>query len=59
MDEIHVHKTKKSICAHFAESPCISLSVVVPFIGIKSKNSFVTFRLQFITPDKQHTLRRA
>ena len=23
MDEIHVHKTKKSICAHFAESPCI------------------------------------
>ena len=20
--EIHVHKTKKSICAHFAESPC-------------------------------------
>ena len=25
MDEIHVHKTKKSICAHFAESPCISV----------------------------------
>ena len=24
MDKIHVHKTKKSICAHFAESPCIS-----------------------------------
>ena len=24
MDEIHVHKTKKSICAHFAESPCNS-----------------------------------
>ena len=24
MDEIHVHKTKKSICAHFAESPCKS-----------------------------------
>ena len=24
MDEIHVHKTKKSICAHFAESPCTS-----------------------------------
>ena len=23
MDEIHVHKTKKSICAHFTESPCI------------------------------------
>ena len=22
MDEIHVHKTKKSICAHFAKSPC-------------------------------------
>ena len=22
MDEIHVHKTKKSICAHFTESPC-------------------------------------
>ena len=22
MDEIHVHKIKKSICAHFAESPC-------------------------------------
>ena len=26
MDEIHVHKTKKSICAHFAESPCRRLS---------------------------------
>ena len=26
MDEIHVHKTKKSICAHFAESPCSCLS---------------------------------
>ena len=26
MDEIHVHKTKKSICAHFAESPCIFLT---------------------------------
>ena len=25
MDKIHVHKTKKSICAHFAESPCIFL----------------------------------
>ena len=24
MDEIHVHKTKKSICAHFAESACRS-----------------------------------
>ena len=24
MDEIHVHKIKKSICAHFAESPCTS-----------------------------------
>ena len=23
MDEIHVDKTKKNICAHFAESPCI------------------------------------
>ena len=28
MDEIHVHKTKKSICAHFAESPCICLQQV-------------------------------
>ena len=27
MDEIHVHKTKKSICAHFAESPCKSFFV--------------------------------
>ena len=27
MDEIHVHKTKKSICAHFAESPCILGSI--------------------------------
>ena len=26
MDEIHVHKTKKSICAHFAESPCRKFS---------------------------------
>ena len=29
MDEIHVHKTKKSICAHFAESPCINISNTV------------------------------
>ena len=29
MDEIHVHKTKKSICAHFAESPCIYIYVCV------------------------------
>ena len=28
MDEIHVHKTKKSICAHFAESPCSKLILV-------------------------------
>ena len=28
MDEIHVHKTKKSICAHFAESPCIRLNML-------------------------------
>ena len=27
MDEIHVHKTKKSICVHFAESPCTCLGV--------------------------------
>ena len=34
MDEIHVHKTKKSICAHFAESPCNNcsdLTVIVYF----------------------------
>ena len=29
MDEIHVHKTKKSICAHFAESPCTWLILSV------------------------------
>ena len=29
MDEIHVHKTKKSICAHFAESPCISIFILL------------------------------
>ena len=29
MDEIHVHKTKKSICAHFAESPCIPALEIV------------------------------
>ena len=41
MDEIHVHKTKKSICAHFAESPCIliktppkNLAVMVEFCVI-------------------------
>ena len=28
MDEIHVHKTKKSICAHFAESPCTYLAML-------------------------------
>ena len=27
MDEIHVHKTKKSICAHFDESPCITAAL--------------------------------
>ena len=27
MDEIHVHKTKKSICAHFAESPCKTITL--------------------------------
>ena len=36
MDEIHVHKTKKSICAHFAESPCILL-IVVTFCKAKKK----------------------
>ena len=29
MDEIHVHKTKKSICAHFAESPCNSTPIQI------------------------------
>ena len=34
MDEIHVHKTKKSICAHFAESPCtIAFHVAVEVTG--------------------------
>ena len=33
MDEIHVHKTKKSICAHFAESPC-NCNICVTFTVI-------------------------
>ena len=33
MDEIHVHKTKKSICAHFAESPCKSLQMLFLLSG--------------------------
>ena len=28
MDVIHVHKIKKSICAHFAESPCNLVKIV-------------------------------
>ena len=34
MDEIHVHKTKKSICAHFAESPCICQSVLYAVVRL-------------------------
>ena len=34
MDEIHVHKTKKSICAHFAESPCISKQLPLPQLAL-------------------------
>ena len=34
MDEIHVHKTKKSICAHFAESPCT--------LNMTSKKNYVS-----------------
>ena len=36
MDEIHVHKTKKSICAHFAESPCKRNNVLL-IITLKIK----------------------
>ena len=36
MDEIHVHKTKKSICAHFAESPCRLIKSVQLFITFSS-----------------------
>ena len=32
MDEIHVHKTKKSICANFAESPCTAHQAVCNII---------------------------
>ena len=42
MDEIHVHKTKKSICAHFAESPCnsekereVQFRVILQLNGVK------------------------
>ena len=38
MDEIHVHKTKKSICAHFAESPCtttLAMSHLLCYISLK------------------------
>ena len=44
MDEIHVHKTKKSICAHFAESPCIFpvLAFLMPYKYIgKDKKDLV------------------
>ena len=41
MDEIHVHKTKKSICAHFAESPCmIVLYSTSPYVINKVPNNF-------------------
>ena len=38
MDEIHVHKTKKSICAHFAESPC---NINIYEVCLKSNESGV------------------
>ena len=38
MDEIHVNKTKKSICAHFAESPC-SLKTVLQIEDVKIENA--------------------
>ena len=43
MDEIHVHKTKKSICAHFAESPCIKIlkEHLLPYIA---KNNLTNFK---------------
>ena len=37
MGKIHVHKTKKSICAHFAESPCICAKWVL-FQSIRTKH---------------------
>ena len=42
MDEIHVHKTKKSICAHFAESPCkfINSESMLKFASVSFEISF-------------------
>ena len=50
MDEIHVHKTKKSICAHFAESPCISAIILTIFLfAIIFKNLRVSPRCQTVS----------
>ena len=34
MDKIHVHKTKKSICAHFAESPCKTKLILILYYNV-------------------------
>ena len=41
MDEIHVHKTKKSICAHFAESPCNKLKLYFKMLVYKLFSNFI------------------
>ena len=43
MDEIHVHKIKKSICAHFAESPCIYDKCIYDTDYYKSKKTTSLF----------------
>ena len=53
MDEIHVHKTKKSICAHFAESPCTTQSMVKYNERMFSLLSFSQKQKLYITKQKQ------
>ena len=47
MDKIHIHKAKKSICAHFAESPCISIYKRV-FMRLHIENNNVNFIRSFM-----------
>ena len=47
MDEIHVHKTKKSICAHFAESPCRATVQRLPIPAFGVAKVLIAFRMNF------------
>ena len=53
MDEIHVHKTKKSICAHFAESPC---NYFVFSINGLQQNSYLPLPIKNKLASKKHDI---